>query len=344
MNKQVKNGLYTIVLLITVFLVWYYRNSGEGTNYWQFSGTTMGTTYNISYVGGEVSGIKEKIDSLLIDFNQVVSTYEPESDISRFNRSDSFKINKTFMLPLLQESKRIFDLTNGSFDPTVMPLVDHWGFGPGEKGESDSLVIDSLMHFIGYNLIDFDENTMKKKVSGVELDFSAIAKGYGVDLVAEYLKSAGIENFFIEIGGEVRVFGKNKDGNNWKIGITHPLSNNGNIDLYGILEVENQSVATSGNYFNYYIENGVRYSHTIDPSTGYPITQKILSASIITADCMTADALATAAMVMGHDKSIKLIENNAEIEGILLFSNENGEVERYVSEGLKDRFEIVIKE
>ena len=301
----------------------------------------MGTTYNIKYVGEENPELKANVDSILTVFNKSVSTYIPNSTISLFNNADSVAENDTFMNVILSESKEVFIKTGGAFDPTVMPLVDYWGFGPGEKGETDSTAVDSLKSLVGFENIAFSATSISKTKKEIKLDFSAIAKGYGVDIVSNYMLNAGATDHFVEIGGEVMARGRNKEGNLWKVGITHPLSENGMITLFGTLELNNQAIATSGNYFNYYEENGIRYSHTIDPVSGFPSLKNILSASIVAENCMQADAFATAAMVVGHERAIEMIKANTDIEGIIIYSGDDGEVKYFVSEGLKENFQLV---
>ncbi|MBL6449818.1 FAD:protein FMN transferase [Fulvivirga sp. 29W222] len=336
MSLRYKNIIYSVVLLLAVFLVWKYRQS-QVVPMAKFSGKTMGPiTYNVTYFDEQKRDFSRQIDSLLKDFNKDLSTYIPESEISRFNRDSSFKFDGPYFEPVLASSRSIYDLTEGAYDPTVMPLVNAWGFGPEKKVEYDSAYIDSLMQFVGFDKIKFDNAEVLKADPRVQLDFSAAAKGYGVDIVANYLEAQGIENMLVEIGGEVFAKGKNlKTGKLWNIGILDPDSDQINQFYIATASVENKAMATSGNYFNYYVVDGVKYSHTISPFTGFPIRHPLLSASVFANDCMTADALATAFMVLGHEKAIEILEANSELDGYLVYSDASGNKKVYATEGIK---------
>jgi thiamine biosynthesis lipoprotein len=222
-----------------------------------------------------------------------------------------------------------------------MPLVNAWGFGPAENIVPDSAMIDSLLVFSDFNLVEFNYQQVWKKDSRVQLDFSASAKGYGVDVIGHFLQSKGIESFFVEIGGEVICKGKNAKDQPWRIGIINPESDLFNQSFIATVDVSDIAVATSANNFNYRVIDEVKYSHTIDPATGYPITRSILSASIFTKECMTADALATACMVMGMESSISMIEKMDGVDALLIYSDENGQVANYMTDGIKPKVKFV---
>ncbi|HNP08353.1 MAG TPA: FAD:protein FMN transferase [Cyclobacteriaceae bacterium] len=339
MNNRVKNALYSIALVILVFVVWKYRQSNS-VNEIKIEGKTMGTAYHITYYDKESRNFNAQIDSLLIVFNQSLSTYIKGSEISDFNEGNSLRFNSPFFLPVLEKSKEVEALSKGAFDPTVMPLVNAWGFGPGKKLKPDSSKIDSIMEFVGFEKIQFNRDSIWKNDVRVQLDFSAIAKGYGVDVVADYLKSMGVTDWFIEIGGEISAFGKNqKLDKTWEAAILDPSSTYENLINKAYVKLEDKAMATSGNYFNFYEENGKKYSHTINPSSGYTIQHELLSASVFADDCMTADAWATAFMVMGKDKAIKKLEQIGELDAFLIYSTENG-IETFVTEGIKPMVKI----
>lgn len=300
----------------------------------------MGTAYHITYYDKESRNFNAQIDSLLIVFNQSLSTYIKGSEISDFNEGNSLRFNSPFFLPVLEKSKEVEALSKGAFDPTVMPLVNAWGFGPGKKLKPDSSKIDSIMEFVGFEKIQFNRDSIWKNDVRVQLDFSAIAKGYGVDVVAGYLQSMGVTDWFIEIGGEISAFGKNqKLDKTWEAAILDPSSTYENLINKAYVKLEDKAMATSGNYFNFYEENGKKYSHTINPSSGYTIQHELLSASVFADDCMTADAWATAFMVMGKDKAIKKLEQIGELDAFLIYSTENG-IETFVTEGIKPMVKI----
>lgn len=336
MTLRLKNILYTLGLFSAMFLVWHYRQNAKQEVIW-FNGKTMGPiTYNVKYFDENKRNLKPQVDSLLVVFNESLNTYMPDSEISKFNKADSFRFKLPYFLPALEAAKTIFEQTNGAFDPSVGPLIDAWGFGPGTQVGPDSSFIDSLRQFVGYKKIKFDQQSVNKNDSRTTISFSASAKGYGADVVADYLSKKGIENYFVEIGGEVVASGKNLERNSpWIVGIMDPDSDEVRQFAYAQVALENKAMATSGNYFNYHIIDGVKYGHTISPATGYPIQHNLLSASVFADDCQTADALATAFMVMGKDKTIEFLQQHPEYDAYLIFSQADGSHADYTTEGIK---------
>ena len=302
----------------------------------------MGTTYSIISFGTEKISLQASIDSLLGVFNTSLNTYLPDSEISKFNKGTSFSFALPYFYTVLRKSKEVFEWTNGAFDPTVMPLVNAWGFGPENQVLPDSNTVRELIKKVGFDKINFDDKRVWKNDAQTSLDFSAIAKGYGVDVISQYMSSRGWEDHFVEIGGEVRSEGINlATGNPWKVGITDPSSSLGETKLFATISLQNEAIATSGNYYNYREINGIKYAHTINPATGYPVKHEMLSASVIARDCMTADALATAFMVMGVKKSVSLIETLQNIEAVFIFMNLEGEVEYYITEKIKESVHLL---
>ncbi|MEY2905009.1 MAG: hypothetical protein RJA52_1025 [Bacteroidota bacterium] len=302
--------------------------------YQQIEGKTMGTYYKVTYQGDlSAKYLKNQLDSMLAAFNQEVSTYIDDALISKFNQSIEGIIIDTLQYNLFWEnyrlSEKIYQQSNGSFDPTVMPLVNYWGFGyQGKKpvSETDSLAVDSLLKFVGFGNISIQplENHqifLQKHFAGVQLDFSGVAKGYGVDLLGNWLEINGIHNYLIDIGGEMRAKGKNPKNQVWTIGISEPLENSPFQNIYTKIELKDQSVATSGNYRNFYEVNGQKFSHTINPLNGFPQRHNLLSASVIASNCATADAWATAFMVMGLEKSIEWAKKNPDIETYFIYND-----------------------
>lgn len=335
MNIRSKNAIYTIVLLLAMFVVWKVRQNNH-VNLVSFSGRTMGPIiYRVQYFDKENRNFQSEIDSVLRAFNLSLNTYNPDSEISIFNRDSSFVFSLPYFHPVLASSRKIYDLSSGAYDPTIMPLVKTWGFGPGKEVNMDSSLIDSLTQLVDFEKISFDENSVIKKDSRVMLDFSASAKGYGVDVVADFLKDKGIENSFIEIGGEVVAKGINlSSGKPWTVGILNPNSDEINQFPIAIASLENRAMATSGNYFNYYIIDSVKYAHTISPYTGYPIIHSLLSASVFADNCLEADALATAFMVLGYEKSIEILDQHPEYDAFLVLSDKQGNLSTYATEGV----------
>jgi len=306
-------------------------------------GKTMGTIYRITYLGKSIAALKTEVDSLLVKINEEVSTYEKEAIISLFNQSkDGVELNEKEHAHFLTNYKAAIDIyqsTNGYFDPTVMPLVNYWGFGyTGKEAirQVDSLKVKDLQKVVGMDrVVDLKETLMLSKIApDVQLDFSAHAKGYGVDMVCDLLEQKGVTGYFVEIGGEVRTKGKNKRGTFWTIGINTPDEEARLTDFMFLLQVKNEAVATSGNYRNVYEIGGVKYSHTINPFSGFPERNRLLSATVIAADCMTADGFATAFMTMGLDKAFELAVNNPAIEAAFIYSDADGKIEVKYTDGV----------
>ncbi|MED5475220.1 MAG: FAD:protein FMN transferase [Candidatus Neomarinimicrobiota bacterium] len=286
----------------------------------------MGTTYNIkiskSIKSNEVKILKYKIDSLLLDINMMFSTYIDSSEISRFNKADKKLVISQQFIDLFNRSKEIYDETDGAFDPSVQPLVNLWGFG--NQGKVNLIPVDSVIQNIiknsSYTEVILNKFELIKLNKLVEIDFSAIAKGYGVDRLSQFLKGKNIENFMVEIGGEVVCNGKNF-GKTWKIGLQNPFSDNSSENILEIIKLENKAMATSGNYRNFFEMDGQLYSHMINPRTGYPIKNNLRSVTVITNNCLDADAYATALMVMGTTQGLRFVENHKNIEAIFITGN-----------------------
>lgn len=329
------SAIYPVVLIAIMLVVYQYRESSKAEKYIQIEGNTMGTTYHIKYIDENKSDYKAQVDSLLIDFNNALSTYIPESEISRFNQGSQIEFSSPYFFPVLEKSREVYERSEGAFDPTVMPLVNAWGFGFKNMENVDSTDIDSLMYLIGFEHIAYDETVLSKDTQGVMLDFSAIAKGYGVDVVSEFLESKGISSYMVEIGGEVRCKGKNNKGSIWLIGIDNPKYSEDGKSLQATVKLDNMSLATSGNYRNFYVKDGIKYAHTINPKTGFPVSHSLLSASVFADDCMTADAYATAFMVAGKQKAIEMSEKTGLLTYLIYSDSESGEIRTYMSDGLK---------
>jgi thiamine biosynthesis lipoprotein len=279
-----------------------------------FSGFSIGTSYSIKYVAAtaEVEALQLGVEGVLSKVNKLMSTYLPNSDVSRVSRAEAGELTRVDELTLnvLHAALQIAEDTEGNFDPTIAPLVNLWGFGPTPRNNQlpDEHEIDQLTQLVGYKalLLD-DDNVTVKKTEYRELDLSAIAKGYAVDLIADYLEQRGIVNYLVEVGGEMRLSGSKPNNEAWRIAIEKPdVSQRSAIKT---LEIENAAVATSGDYRNYFELEGVRYSHTIDPATGYPIKHNLASVTVIMDRCMAADAYATAFLVMGIDKALQFVED-----------------------------------
>lgn len=302
-----------------------------------FNGVTMGKIgYNVKYYHPKAINLKESVDSLLQVWNKSLSTYIPDSEISRFNDTDTcFIFESKYFYPVLEASKTVYENTNGAFDPTVGPLVNAWGFGPDKSMSPERSLIDSLKTLIGFNKIHFNKYKVCKELAGMKLDFSAVAKGYAVDVVADFLESKGIHNLLVEIGGELLCKGTKEEDKPWRTAIEDPKVKVYEQKILAVVDITDRAIATSGNYRNYYIHNGKKYGHTIDPATGYPVQHSLLSASIFANDCMTADAYATAFMVMGVEDGLKVLKKHPDIDAYLIYEDEDGQLATYASPGIK---------
>lgn len=300
-------------------------------------GKTMGVIgYSIHYFDEKDRNMKPQIDSVLQLFNNTFSTYVPTSLISKFNNGN--EVNASYWIKDLHDrTLKIYTNTDGLFDPTVKPLVSFWGFGgePNQNQLKDSTQIDSLLNLVGYNHVVLSDGSLIKKEKGVQLDYGAVAKGYGVDVVADLLEKNGIESYMVEIGGEIKVGQPKPSGEDWTLAIEDVNTYERGGKIY--LKLKNQAIATSGNYRNFRIDSisGERYQHTIHPKIGYPVKNTLLSVSVITDYCLEADAYATALMVMGVEEAKKIAELN-QLDVCLMYSNKEN-IEIYQSEGFKNR-------
>lgn len=326
------------LLIVTLFfLVSCQEKAAKVNTYKYIAGKTMGTIYKIAYQDSSQLNRQKEVDDLLIEFNQSLSTYIPASTISKANR-ESGKIEvDAYFARVFQDAQAIYTATEGAFDPTIMPVVNFWGFGFEEIPERDETKLAELQASMGFHELKLMEDQSNYKVYlekprlETQIDFSAIAKGTGVDVIAEYLDRNDIANYMINIGGEVRTRGKNDKNQWWKLGVNVPLENADPNAHQEIVSLQNQSMATSGNYRNHKIIDGKKAVHTIDPKTARPVVSNLLSATIVAKDCALADAYATACMVVGLEQAKKLIENDYRLEGLLLFGNDAGEIESWKS-------------
>ena len=284
------------------------------------TGNVFGTTYKIVCQNTTVN-YQKSIDSLFYLVNRSISTYLPSSDISLINKGDTSVVADAILLELLKKSKEIHIKTDGYFDPTVGNLVNAWGFGPkNEKRNLDTLEVQKQMKLVGFDKIQVVNQKVIKKDPGIYLDFNSIGKGFGIDVVARFLDQQQIANYMIEIGGEIRAKGVKKKDKPWRVQLQNPVITDVN-DAFTIINLSNNSMATSGNYRKFRIaENGQKYVHTINPKTGFATESNLLSVSVIAAiDCADVDAYATAFMAMGVEKTKLFLEKHTEIKAILIY-------------------------
>jgi FAD:protein FMN transferase len=307
-----------------------------------FSGFAQGSTYSIVYLNKkntDPSDLKLKVEKILHDFDMSLSVYQDSSIISKINRNEEV-VPDTFFTEVFTKSAIISDITDGAFDITVGPLVRAWGFGPDAHKNFTESKKDSLLNLVGMKKVALVNGRLIKSNTAIILDVNAIAQGYSVDVICLFFDRLGITDYLVEIGGEVRSKGT-KAGVPWRIGIDKPVDNNNlpGQTLQAVIKLTDRALATSGNYRKFYIEDGVKYSHEIDPRTGYPVKNTLLSVSIEAADCATADGIATACMVMGKDKTIEFIGKHPEFDAYLIYSDNNGNFKTWISEKLKLKIE-----
>lgn len=287
-------------------------------------GFTQGTNYSVKYYDAKQRDFSYEIDSLLKQFSKVLSPYDSTSEISTFNKSiRGIKICSLFKAVHIA-AKEVFEKTNGAFDCTIAPLVNAWGFGYDTLPNVDSLTIDSLMKLVDYSKIVLKGDSLIKLNPAILLDYSAIAQGYSVDVVCKYLDNKDINSYLVEIGGEVKTKGVKPNAEKWMIGIEQPdFDKHKEQKLNSYLPIDKGAIATSGNYRKYYVKEGRRYAHTINPKTGYPVEHNLLSATVYCHSCMQADAYATAFMVMGLDSAIDFVKNNKDIDAYFIYDSLN---------------------
>lgn len=333
-KKSLTWQLPFLILLIvgTVLIIRQQHNMPYQNN----KGFIFGTTYNITYqhdkdLGKEILVALNQVDASLSPFNE-------KSIITKINNNESVKPDKMFV-EVFELAKLISTETHGAFDITVAPMVNAWGFGFKSGTSPTKEVIDSIKEIVGFDKISLKNNKIVKQDPRTTLDCSAIAKGYGCDIVARLFRNKDIKNFMIEIGGEVVTSGISEKRIPWKIGVTKPTDDSlsTNQELQTILNITDMAMATSGNYRNFYYKNGKKYAHTIDPKTGYPVQHNILSATVLASDCATADAYATSFMVLGLDGAKKILEQHPELMAYFIYSDQKGHNAVWYSPSMKGK-------
>ena len=321
-----------IVIVLIVLLVLFVRTA----SYDEYSGYIQGTTFTVKCeYDGNISKLHHQIDSILLTVDESISTYVEGSVISKFNTSDSGVVVDTLFKNVFMCAQQIYMESHGDFDPSAAPLIWAYGFGPDKDTLLSDTVLAKLKNVIGLNRMQFSNGFLKKSHPESKLDFNAIGQGYTVDLVALHLESLNIRNYLVEIGGEVRVKGKNDKNELWKIGIDRPLENLPNRQIHSVMSLDNKSFATSGNYRKFYEKDGQRYAHTIDPHTGKSALSTLLSATVIHESCAMADGYATTLMVKGKEEAIAFADS-LDLEIYLIYS-EGEKLKEYVSESLSDK-------
>ena len=309
------------------------KSKQAAPEYRSAQGLIFGTRYNITYLYN--ADLKPEIEHTMALVDSALSMFNPESTISAVNSSESIQLTDTMFLKVYRRAMEISDWTGGAFDITVAPAVNAWGFGFKHAENIRQATIDSLKEIIGYKKIHEQDGLITKDDPRIMLDCSAIAKGFGSDMVADMFRSKGINDFMVEIGGEIVVSGHNPKGKLWNIGISKPVDDSLSInnELQTVIPVTDIAMATSGNYRNFYVKDGRKYAHTIDPHTCMPVSHSLLSATVFATDCATADALATSMMVMGLDSAQALCNRHPEIEAYFIYQAPDGTLSCHFANG-----------
>ena len=308
----------------------------QSTPYQHDRGMVFGTVYHITYQSSK--SLQKDIEAELAKVDASLSPFNERSIITAVNENRDTVVNKMFS-DVFALAMKISDSTNGAFDITVASLVNAWGFGFKGGAMPSRHQVDSLKALVGYHKVSLTNGRVSKTDPRIMLDCSSIAKGYGCDVVAKFLSAKGIDNYMVEIGGEIVTRGISEKRLPWKIGVTKPTDDSLNVnhEIQTIINVTDKAMATSGNYRNFYYKNGRKYAHTIDPSTGYPVQHNILSSTVIADDCATADAYATAFMVMGLDKAKAILSRHPELMAYFILASDDGTNKVWFSPSMKDK-------
>ena len=309
----------------------------------------MGTTYHVTVVSRlEPCGIRSRLEARLDQLERTFSTYVEDSELNRFSRLD--RVGEPFpaspdLLRVMKVASRVHVLSGGAWDATVRPLVDLWGFGPAPPAREPPAAgaIAALLGRVGFGSIEVRPDSLVKGRAGVRLDLSSIAKGYGVDAVAELVRGQGFRDFLVEIGGEVRGAGTRADGRPWRVGIGQPRPDAAPDEIYRVVPLGDAALATSGDYRIFFESGGVRYSHVLDPRTGRPVANGVVSVTVLAPDCTLADGLATAVMVMGKDAGVALLERLPDVEGLVVVGTADGRLEDHPTAGFRSDLNHILE-
>lgn len=327
-----RNWILLFILAIAAGFVIYTHKTAP---YLKSEGRIFGTFYNITYQSTE--NLDKEILNALHQVDTSLSMFNPESTISKINRNENPELDKLFLY-IFPRAVKVSEATGGAFDITVAPLVNAWGFGTKKQTPEvpTKEQINSIREYVGYNKLHLNGRTLTKDDPRTMIDLSAIAKGLGSDIVADVLNKAKVENYMVEIGGEVVAKGKNEKGKPWRIGVTKPQAEEGQeAGFQCILQLNNCAAATSGNYRNFYIADGVKYAHTIDPRTGFPVQHDIISATVIAPKCHEADAYATAFMAMGLEETKKVLSKQKHLNAYIIYNGRNNTQKVWMTEGFQ---------
>ncbi|MBP3725853.1 MAG: FAD:protein FMN transferase [Bacteroidaceae bacterium] len=330
MKRPVLSLFFLLLLIVGTFFI--LRNA-KSKQYMQLSGKAFGTIYHITYHSSRP--LQQEVEATLQQVDATFSMFNPHSLVARINAGADTTLNDAF-IEVFDMAQQVSEQTQGAFDITVAPLVNAWGFGTKGERQPSQQQIDSLLQCVGYGKVKLHGQRLQRTDKRLQLDFSAIAKGYACDALAHMMRHNGVDNFMIEIGGEVVCQGVNEKGKRWRIAVQQPKENASEDQEYqAILTLCDQAVATSGNYRNFYYKDGRRYAHTIDPHTGRPVQHSLLSATVVAPQCARADAYATAFMVMGLQKAQQFMQQHADLQALLVYEDAQGRLLTWATPKLK---------
>jgi len=327
------------VLFLLIFLSISCKN--DGPQAYTETGEALGTTYRVKYFSSESFNTEKALDSIFEVINTSMSTYQDDSDISRINAGAEDVAVDIHFQKVFKLSKKIFKESNGYFDPTVGSLVNAYGFGPDKPlNEPDEVILDSIRQLVGFEKVNLTgDNTIQKENPNIYLDFNAIAKGYTIDVIAEYLNSKNVENYLIELGGELVAKGQNIEKEaDWVVAIDNPQQTDAERTLQTVLALKNRALATSGNYRKFRVDTttGKRFVHTINPLTGEAEKNDLLSASVLAENCTLADGYATAFMALGYEKSLEMLKNLENVDVYFIYADEQESLRVFTSTGFEE--------
>lgn len=328
----------TLVVALVLVLLSSCRPKAEQADYSRNSGKVYGTFYSIVYQHPEGKDLQTEIDARFAEFDLSMSTFNPNSVITRINTNDAEVRADDYFKAMYRQAAEVSEITNGAFDITVAPLVNAWGFGFGKQQRDSTPDIAALLKITGFRKIKLENDRLIKSDQAMMLDASAIAKGQASDVIGQLLEAHGCRNYMVEIGGEVACKGVNPKGEKWRIGIDKPVDDPANEtpELQTIVAISGVGLATSGNYRQFYYREGKKYAHTIDPRSGYPVNHQLLSATVIASTCMKADAYATAFMVLGKDSALTICRKFDDMDCYLIYTDADGKLQEAYTEGFRN--------
>jgi len=336
-------GIFIRTTIIILFVGGILFSCSKPTKLIEINGEAQGTFYSIKYLTKESKAPLDKyyFDNLFAAIDSSLSIYKSYSLVNKFNAGDSILTDDPWFIQMILQSDKVYHESFGAFDPSVVHLVNAWGFGPDSKDYKAEVSVDSLLKITGWDKVNFEllpdgSMLIKKKVKGIKIGFNAIAQGYASDIIAKKLEKNNIYDYLIDAGGELRARGVNQKGNVWKIGIDKPVALQYSREIVAVIPLENTSIATSGSYRKYYEVDGVKYSHAISPKTGRPVDHSLLSVTVITDSCSLADAYATAIMIMGVDEGKEFLNLHPEIDAYLVYSDSKGELQSHATQGIEE--------